>query len=77
MGKTTILTSPDSFNWTEQTFSISSSALTNIFYSTEKNTFIIIGDGKIFTCNFCTISEIRSLEIDKRLSRVEPDYVII
>jgi hypothetical protein len=37
--------------------------------------FVIVGEGKIYNCNFCTELEIQIIEIDKRLSRGQPDYI--
>jgi hypothetical protein len=71
-----IVTSPDGISWTKQTNPDGIPVyLLNVFYSTEKNMFIIIGDGKFYTCSFCTEVEIRIIVLDKRLSRVEPNYL--
>jgi hypothetical protein len=73
-----IATSPDGITWTKQINPDDiSTYLFNVHHSTEKNTFIIIGDGKIYTCNFYTFYtevEIQIVELDKRFSRTEPDY---
>jgi hypothetical protein len=70
-----IATSPDGYNWTNQTHPLSISVhLLNVLY--EKNTFIIIGDENICTCNSCTELEIRLLVLEKRLRSVESDPLI-
>jgi photosystem II stability/assembly factor-like uncharacterized protein len=69
-----IATSPDGITWTKQTNPDGIPVhLLDVLY--ENNKFIIIGDGKIYTCNFCTELEIQIIELDKRFSRVEPDYI--
>jgi hypothetical protein len=72
---TTVATSRDGITWTVQTTEISST-LTNVFYNTEKNKFIIIENGKIHTCNISTLLEIRFLDIERRLCKLEPFPVL-
>jgi hypothetical protein len=71
---TTIATSTDGITWTKQTNPDGIPVyLLNVLY--ENNKFIIIGDGKIYTCNFYTELEIKIVELDKRFSRTEPEYI--
>jgi hypothetical protein len=41
----------------------------------QNNMFVIIGEGKIYNCGIFNMAEIQIIEIDKRLSRMQPDYV--
>jgi uncharacterized protein (DUF934 family) len=69
-----IATSPDGITWTKQTNPDGIPVyLLGVHY--ENNKFIIRGDGKFYTCHFCTEVEIQIIELDKRFSRVQPNWL--